>query len=149
MNAETHNKIIGILYFVVGGICLICFLAGAVMMGISLSEANSNQVKNNPGSLVLLIVIWLFLFIIPIIFFIAGFGILRAKKWGRIFGIIVGFLLVINIPIGTAIGGYALWFFLSGIGSNFYANGGKSMTYNQQFNNQPPNFNQQVPPNWQ
>jgi hypothetical protein len=40
---------------------------------------------------------------------IAGIGLLRRRNWGRILAIIVGFLNLINFPIGTVIGGYSLW----------------------------------------
>src|SRR5690606_18693506 len=40
---------------------------------------------------------------------IAGYGLLRRKEWGRILAIIIGILSLINFPIGTVIGVYALW----------------------------------------
>jgi hypothetical protein len=40
---------------------------------------------------------------------IAGIGLLRRRNWGRILAIIVGFLNLINFPIGTVVGGYSLW----------------------------------------
>jgi len=39
----------------------------------------------------------------------AGYGLLKRRSWSRILGIIVGVLGLFNIPIGTAIGVYALW----------------------------------------
>lgn len=40
---------------------------------------------------------------------LAGIGLLRRRNWGRILAIIVSFLNLLNIPIGTLIGGYSLW----------------------------------------
>lgn len=40
---------------------------------------------------------------------IAGYGLLRRKEWGRLLAIIIGILNLINFPIGTVIGLYALW----------------------------------------
>jgi hypothetical protein len=40
---------------------------------------------------------------------IAGWAILKWKSWGRIFGIVIAIFDLINIPIGTAFGVYALW----------------------------------------
>jgi len=41
--------------------------------------------------------------------FAAGYGLLQRRVWGRVLGIIVAVLDLINIPIGTAVGLYALW----------------------------------------
>jgi len=41
--------------------------------------------------------------------FAAGFGLLQRRAWGRVLGIIVAVLDLFNIPIGTAVGIYALW----------------------------------------
>jgi hypothetical protein len=40
---------------------------------------------------------------------LAGYGLLTRKSWARILGIIVAILDLFNVPIGTAIGIYALW----------------------------------------
>jgi hypothetical protein len=40
---------------------------------------------------------------------LAGYGLLTRQSWARILGIIVAILDLFNVPIGTAIGIYALW----------------------------------------
>ena len=47
------------------------------------------------------------IFAIPQI--IAGWAILKFKSWGRILGIIIAILNLVNVPIGTAYGIYGLW----------------------------------------
>jgi len=39
----------------------------------------------------------------------AGFGLLARKNWGRILAIVVSMLGLLNFPLGTLIGVYALW----------------------------------------
>ena len=39
----------------------------------------------------------------------AGYGLLEARSWGRIVAIIVAAFNLFNIPVGTAVGVYALW----------------------------------------
>jgi hypothetical protein len=39
----------------------------------------------------------------------AGYGLLKGHSWGRILAIFVGVLNLFNVPVGTAIGVYALW----------------------------------------
>jgi hypothetical protein len=40
---------------------------------------------------------------------VAGFGLLAHKNWGRYLAIVVGILGLVNFPVGTLIGLYALW----------------------------------------
>jgi hypothetical protein len=43
---------------------------------------------------------------------VAGYGLLRRKAWGRILAMVVGFLGLVNVPLGTAIGIYTFWLLL-------------------------------------
>jgi len=40
---------------------------------------------------------------------ICGYGLLKRRRWARIFGIVLAAVELINFPIGTALGAYALW----------------------------------------
>jgi hypothetical protein len=44
--------------------------------------------------------------------FFAGWGLLHREPWARILALIVGFLALLNIPFGTALGIYTLWVLL-------------------------------------
>lgn len=44
--------------------------------------------------------------------FIAGLGLLRRQEWARIVALVVGFVALLNVPIGTALGVYTLWVLL-------------------------------------
>jgi ribosomal protein L40E len=44
--------------------------------------------------------------------FIAGWGLLQRQEWARIFALVVGFVALLNVPIGTTIGVYTLWVLL-------------------------------------
>ena len=44
--------------------------------------------------------------------FFAGWGLLHRESWARILALIVGFLALLNIPLGTALGIYTLWVLL-------------------------------------
>jgi hypothetical protein len=43
---------------------------------------------------------------------IAGWGLLQRESWGRVLALIVAFISLINVPIGTALGVYTLWVLL-------------------------------------
>jgi hypothetical protein len=43
---------------------------------------------------------------------IAGLGLLQREPWGRTLALVVAFISLFNIPIGTALGVYTLWVLL-------------------------------------
>lgn len=44
--------------------------------------------------------------------FIAGWGLLQRESWARVLTLVVGFISLFNIPLGTALGIYTLWVLL-------------------------------------
>ena len=44
--------------------------------------------------------------------FIAGWGLLQRQDWARTVALVVGFIALLNVPIGTALGIYTLWVLL-------------------------------------
>lgn len=44
--------------------------------------------------------------------FIAGWGLLQHQPWGRMLTLILSFLALFNVPLGTALGIYSLWVLL-------------------------------------
>lgn len=51
---------------------------------------------------------------------VAGYGLLKAKNWGRILAIVLGIFNLINIPIGTVIGLYTLWVLLQQDATDYF-----------------------------
>lgn len=52
---------------------------------------------------------------------IAGYGLLTRKSWGRLLALVVAVLGLLNFPIGTAVGVYALWVLLQQEASYYFA----------------------------
>jgi len=44
--------------------------------------------------------------------FLAGWGLLQREPWARILALVVGFISLLNIPLGTVLGIYTLWVLL-------------------------------------
>jgi hypothetical protein len=44
--------------------------------------------------------------------FVAGWGLLQREEWARIVALVMGFVALLNVPIGTALGIYTLWVLL-------------------------------------
>jgi hypothetical protein len=52
---------------------------------------------------------------------LAGYGLLKRERWGQILGIIVGFLGLVNFPVGTAIGAYTLFVLFQDSANEYFA----------------------------
>jgi len=52
---------------------------------------------------------------------VAGYGLLKRKAWGRILAMVVGFLGLVNFPLGTAIGIYTFWVLLQEAATEYFA----------------------------
>lgn len=44
--------------------------------------------------------------------FAVGWGLLQHEDWARTFALVLGFVVMLNVPIGTALGIYTLWVLL-------------------------------------
>ncbi len=104
---DSHIKIVGIINIVFGvlglmaaGIVFIAVAGGGILSGDSEAIMITSIVAVSVSGIIAV-------FSIPEL--IAGWAILKMKSWGRILGVVIAILDLINIPIGTAFGIYALW----------------------------------------
>ena len=104
---KKHIELIGILHIVYhsmglvfSSIVLILVLAGGVCSGDEYAAWMALVI-------VLAITALVALFSVPGI--IGGIGLLKMKSWARILVLIMGFLSLLEIPFGTALGIYTIW----------------------------------------
>jgi hypothetical protein len=55
---------------------------------------------------------------------IAGYGLLKIRRWARVLGIVLSALSLLNVPFGTALGAYGLWILLKPETEALFARGG-------------------------
>ncbi len=110
-----HVKILSILYLILGALGLLASLAtlvtiaGAGIIGSASSgEAAPALVTGIVGT-----VIAGFVFLLSIPNIICGWAMLKHKEWGRVFGIILSVLNLLQLPLGTILGIYGLWVLLN------------------------------------
>ncbi len=116
---QQHVTILGWLYII--GHVFFIIVAGFVfvlLMGIG-------AIARDPEALPILSIVgtWiaLFLTVLALPGLIAGVGLLKRQAWGRVLAIIVAFFGLINFPIGTAIGIYALFVLLQNAAAEYFA----------------------------
>lgn len=146
MTPQEHNRLISILFHVLGGIQV---LAGMVLVllyvgiGGALIAVGEQQEKQFIGGIFAIvgIVIAVIIFAFAALDFYAAIKIGKIQPIGRTLGIVIAILSIGNFPLGTALGAYALWF--------FFGDQGK-MLYNIDEAGSAPNYSPPPPPNsWQ
>lgn len=113
---REHVRMVGILWmaysslFVMMGV-IVLFVAKFVVIRIG-------QIPNGPPPEVMewlpalvSTVGWLIL-VKAALGFAAGWGLLQREEWARTFVLVLGFIAILSIPIGTVLGIYTLWVLL-------------------------------------
>jgi hypothetical protein len=57
----------------------------------------------------LLTLIGLLIFIVSTVAIVGAAGVLKHKEWGRMILLVVSFITLLRIPLGTALGAYSIW----------------------------------------
>jgi hypothetical protein len=112
---DTHKKVLGIIYIITSVLMIIIALAIRMVMEVifEFAFADDPEFRRIPDFVLSLITI------IPIVIImvssiptlIAGIGLVTRQSWATLFALIMGCLKLISVPIGTAIGIYAIWIY--------------------------------------
>jgi hypothetical protein len=105
MDMEQHVKVLGIAHIVYGAFgLLIGFFLGLFLLLITSFGGALPAIM-----LVILPVLLIFLMVFTLPGITGGIGLLKHKPWARILILIVGFIDLLNFPLGTALGVYTIW----------------------------------------
>jgi hypothetical protein len=103
---QTHITILGWLYIVGHALFLLIALFAFFLL------PTIGVVSGDPDATVVLGVIGTAVGVLMLVLglpgVLAGYGLLTRKSWGRTLAMVIGVLGLVNFPIGTAIGVYAL-----------------------------------------
>ncbi|HEV2688516.1 MAG TPA: hypothetical protein VGV35_08170 [Bryobacteraceae bacterium] len=105
---ESHVKILGLLYILAGGFG---GLAGLVFFLLMAGPAEAAAYGPISGYMISGWMILMLIVAVPCI--IVGIGLMSFQRWARTVGTVVAILELLNFPLGTALGVYALWILLS------------------------------------
>ena len=125
MTPEEHNKFLGWAHIIHGGLYLLMILAILTMMTFVFLFAPPGP--NDPPPMALIPILWIFfgvffgLMLTPSL--IAGYALLKRKRWAKIAAIIGGVTAANSFPIGTAVCVYTFWFLFSEPGKQMYDRG--------------------------
>ena len=119
---HMHVRIAGWLNIIANGMFLLLGLCGFVFfagLGI-LAAADSGDAVALPILGLIGTIALVFFVVLALPGVLAGYGLLKRKKWGQILGIVVGILSLFNIPLGTALGGYTLFVLLQSSANDYF-----------------------------
>lgn len=117
---SEHVKVLGVLWLVYGAFVLVAAMGIIVFASAILPVILANISHNVTGAQIpdfihpLLTLIMLFVLAKGALCAAAGIGLLQRASWGRITALIAGFLSLLNIPFGLALGIYTIWALLTG-----------------------------------
>ena len=114
----THVKVLGVLYIALSAIGLMAALFLMLAVGTASSIVGLNAEPADAAVALPIIgiagsALVVFLLALSLPGLIVGIGLLKLASWARIAGIVLAIIHLINIPVGTALGIYALWVLLS------------------------------------
>jgi predicted nucleic acid-binding Zn ribbon protein len=116
---REHVKVLGVLWLVYGAFLVLSAFGIMVFASAILPVILANISQNVPNAQIpnfirpLLTVVLLFVFAKGALCVAAGLGLLQRASWGRITALVAGFLSLINIPFGLAMGIYTIWVLLT------------------------------------
>ena len=114
---EQHVKIIGIIYIVFGALLIfggLLLMLGLMIGGAALEVADPEGIEGIGAILAGVgFVAGLFVIAFGALEIIVAVNLRNFKPWARIAQIVISALGLLNFPIGTAIGVYALWALLN------------------------------------
>ena len=118
-DVQQHVSIVGWL-LIIGNVLVLAIGAFVFTLltglGLTVNDPQARAILPLVGSTVGLLLVFL-----SVPGFLAGYGVLTRKAWGRILAMVVSVLGLLNFPIGTAIGLYTLWVLLQTSTANYFA----------------------------
>jgi hypothetical protein len=113
---RDHVRLVGILWMAYSALHVVAGVA--VIVGAQVIFGHVIHIPNGPPPGVsvwlrplLTLIGWLILAKSAAGFF-TGWGLLRREQWARTFALVMGFVALLNVPVGTALGVYTLWVLL-------------------------------------
>jgi hypothetical protein len=110
----THVKVLGVLYIALSAILLMGALFLMLAVGTATSIVGLNADPHDAAVALPIIgiagtALVIFLLALSLPGLIVGIGLLKLAPWARIAAMVLAIIHLINIPVGTALGIYALW----------------------------------------
>lgn len=109
----THVKVLAVLGLVLGALGLVFAVFSSAVVGILATLIGRSHDENAALGLAVLglsgIALATYLVTMSIVSLLCGWGLLKRRRWARTLGIVIAAVSLIQFPLGTILGAYALW----------------------------------------
>src|SRR5262245_25737926 len=123
MTPQDHNKIIGIMHLIWGGFNALVMLI-LVPFIIAIGALGASDPGAPPGIAAIFGIIGVIILFLTLVLclppILAGYAMLKRKRWAKVMSIIAACFESLSMPFGTALAVYSLWFHF-GPGQNFHS----------------------------
>lgn len=116
---QGHSRILGWLF--IGGHAFFLMIGVFVYVLLNTIGAASRDVEAVPILNAVATGIAVLMAILGLPGIVAGYGLLRRMNWGRVLAIVIGILNLVNFPVGTVIGIYALWVLMQPAAAEYFS----------------------------
>jgi TRAP-type uncharacterized transport system fused permease subunit len=120
LTAEQHNKYLSWAHFAHAAITALMMLFVLAFMTAAMT------LDPNPAPAPFVVFLWVFFVAMTAVLtlpsIVAGYALLKRKRWAKIICIVAGVLASMSAPIGTAVCVYTFWFLFSEPGKMLYDN---------------------------
>jgi hypothetical protein len=127
---EQHNKYLGWAHLVYAALhSLMGIFLSVIMLVMFTSLPNSSRGNPPPPGFFIAMACFMLVFtvLISIPSLIAGYALLKRKRWAKIAAIVAGAFAAMQVPVGTAVCVYTFWFLFSEPGRLLYDQPAKSL----------------------
>lgn len=131
MTPEQHNKYLGWTHLAYAALHSLMGVVVSLIVAVMFSRLPDSSRGNPPppGFFIALAVFMLIFTVgISIPSMIAGYALLKRKRWAKIAAIVAGAFAAMQVPFGTAVCVYTFWFLLSEPGRLLYDQPAKSLS---------------------
>jgi hypothetical protein len=122
LTPEQHNKYLAWSHIAYGGIFFLLLALFLIFFGVVFIAGLMADPSAPP--IIFFILIWIFIAAIygamTVPSLIAGYGLLKRKKWAKTWSIISAVIAGMNFPFGTAVTVYTFWFLFSNEGKYLF-----------------------------
>jgi uncharacterized membrane protein (DUF2068 family) len=124
MTPQNHNKILAVIYGVIGVLALTGLLVitmKQITITVPVSSESSQVVQHfDLSSLSKKVGPYLPILLPPMLQLVTAYGLFMKRRWGRVIALVFSALFVLLFPLGTGLAIYTWWFLQSEAGRQIY-----------------------------
>jgi hypothetical protein len=127
---QEHNKFVALAQLGYAGFHLLMMIVVMAFEAFMFRNiySQSQQMGGGPPPTPFIVVIFVFIGFFSLVMtvpsVVAGYALLKRRRWAKVAGIVAGVTAATSFPIGTAVAVYTFWFLFSDVGKQLY--GGKN-----------------------